>query len=172
MLSITVVIIMGFKWKKLKFRPSLGPGSVTEEEEGGERRKTSWVSARKRMQCAAPIPTSSLSKPDVSQRSTTKLGNSNWTPRPHRHPQHTHKTNLLVLCCCHMRPVVLRQAWLWPPSSQGTAGSFERHFWSSQLGGIGYTPGIWWWKARDAAKLPAVHRTAPQQSRPASMQGG
>lgn len=37
MLSIMSVIIMGFKWKTLRFRPSLGPGSWQRRRERGGR---------------------------------------------------------------------------------------------------------------------------------------
>ena len=44
MLSITGMIIMGFKWKKLRIRSSLGPGSVAEMGAGREVRglRFSW----------------------------------------------------------------------------------------------------------------------------------
>lgn len=48
---------------------------------------------------------------------------------------------------------------------EGTCDNVWRHFWLSQpvCRGVEIATGIKWAKARDAAKLPTVHRTAPQQ---------
>lgn len=148
MLSITSMIIMGFKWKKLRFRPSFRPGSVTES--GGERSKR-----------AAFQPGKGCS---VYPSSTYLFSHSQRCPRKHRETlelqlefPHAAKKSAYI-------PITLDQ---WFSSrdncaSQETFGNFRRHFWLSQRG-----KGIHNWypmgRGQGCCKHPTLHRVAPQR---------
>ena len=100
MLSITSLIIMGFKWKKLRIRRSFGPGSMTETGAGREKLE-GYVSAGKRMQSVTIIHRASPPQPEDGPGSTRKP----WAPAgipPHR--------KNICLCSYHIRPEVLKQA--------------------------------------------------------------
>lgn len=73
MLSIMGTIIMGFRWKKLRFRPSLRPGSMTEQ--GEEKSKRLYSSQEKEAACSHH-PHIFSPKVEGVARSTTKLWNS------------------------------------------------------------------------------------------------
>ena len=139
MLSITGMIIMGFKWKKLRIRSSLGPGSVAEMGAGREVRglRFSWEKdAEWAINHRASPP-----QPEDGPGSIRKRWSSSWaSPTPQKKSAHA---PIALDQRLSSRPTV-------PPED---IWSFQETFCLPQQG-KGFITDTWWAEARDAVNHP------------------